>query len=121
MRFLADECCDTSLIASLRSADHDVRYAVESLQGYSDTQILTRAFSEERILITEDKDFGELVYRLRRPTHGIILMRFDVKDRPLKIPRMRYLLENYAERLPGTFTVLDSYKIRIRPLQTRVT
>jgi predicted nuclease of predicted toxin-antitoxin system len=120
MRFLEDECCDTSLIASLRSADHDVRYAVESLQGNSDTQILTKAYSEERILITEDKDFGELVYRLRRPTHGIILLRFDVKDRSMKIPRMQYLLENYADRLPGAFTVLDSHKIRIRPLQTLV-
>ncbi len=67
MRFLADECCDAGLVAALRDDGHDVLYAVESLRGVPDDEILTRAFSENRILLTEDKDFGDLVYRLRRP------------------------------------------------------
>jgi predicted nuclease of predicted toxin-antitoxin system len=101
MRFLADECCDAGLVDVLRNDGHSVLYAIESLRGVTDDEILTCAFSENRVLLTEDKDFGELVYRLRRPARGIVLLRFDVADRALKIPRLRYLLEQEAERLLG--------------------
>lgn len=104
------------MVDVLRADGHDVLYAVESLRGATDDEILTRAFSEGRILLTEDKDFGELVYRLRRPAHGIVLLRFDVADRASKAPRLRYLLEREAQRLPGAFVVLEVDKIRIRPL-----
>jgi len=116
MRFLADECCDAALVDALRGDGHDVLYAVESLRGATDDSLLARAFSERRILLTEDKDFGELVYRLRRRAYGIVLLRFDVADRDLKIPCLRYLLEREAERLPGAFVVLEADKVRIRPL-----
>ncbi len=116
MKFLADECCDAALVDALRWDDHDVLYVIESLRGAADADILARAFSERRILLTEDKDFGELVYRLRQPAHGVVLLRFDVTDRALKIPRMRHLLTQEAERLPGAFVVLEADKIRIRPL-----
>jgi len=101
MRFLADECCDAALVNALRQDGHDVVYAIESLRGATDDELLTCAFSERRFLLTEDKDFGELVYRFRRPACGIVLMRFDVADRALKIPRLRYLLSQEAGRLSG--------------------
>jgi predicted nuclease of predicted toxin-antitoxin system len=116
MRFLADECCDAALVDVLRGDGHDVLYAIESLRGATDDDLLTRAVSERRILLTEDKDFGELVYRLRRPAHGIVLLRFAVGDRALKVPRLRYLLEQEAERLPGAFIVLEVDKVRVRSL-----
>ena len=116
MRFLADECCDAALVSALRSDGHDLLYAVESLRGATDDEILLRAFSERRVLLTEDKDFGELVYRLQRPAHGIVLLRFDVADRTLKVSRLRYLLEQETERLLGSFIVLEVDKARIRPL-----
>jgi len=116
MRFLADECCDAALVDALRGDGHDVLYAIESLQGATDDDLLARTVSERRILLTEDKDFGELVYRLRRPAHGIVLLRFDVADRAWKVPRLRYLLEQEAERLPDAFVVLEVDKVRIRPL-----
>ena len=116
MRFLVDECCDAGLVDALRGDGHSVLYATESLRGASDEELLTCAFSEDRILVTEDKDFGELVYRLRQAAHGIVLLPFDVTDRALKIPRLRYLLEQEAERLRGAFIVLEADKVRIRPL-----
>ncbi|MFQ6016365.1 MAG: DUF5615 family PIN-like protein [Anaerolineae bacterium] len=116
MKFLADECCDAGLVDALRSDGHEVLYAVETLRGATDDEILTRALAEDRILLTDDKDFGELVYRLRRPAHGIVLLRFDVAERALKVPRLRYLLDNYADRLSGTFVVLEANKVRFRPL-----
>ena len=116
MRFLADECCDAALVGALRDDGHDVLYAVESLRGVTDDEVLHQAFSERRVLLTEDKDFGELVYRLRRPALGIVLLRFDVADRALKIPRLRRLLEQEARRLSSSFIVLEVDKVRIRPL-----
>ncbi len=116
MKFLADECCDAALVDALREDGHNVLYAVESLRGATDDELLARAFSELRLLITEDKDFGELVYRLCQPAHGIVLLRFDVAGRALKVARLRHLLEQNPERLPGSFVVLEVDKIRIRPL-----
>jgi len=116
VRFLADECCDTVVVNALRADGHDVLYAMESMRGVIDEELLTRAFAEERILLTEDKDFGELVYRLHRPARGVVLLRFDVSDRVFKIPRLRLLLEKDAERLSGSFVVLEVDKIRFRPL-----
>jgi len=116
MKLLADECCDVSLVAALRKDKHDVLYATESLRGATDSDLLTLAFAEQRILITEDKDFGELVYRFQMPTHGIILLRFDVSHASLKIPRLLKLLKQQANRISGNFIVLDPDKVRIRSL-----
>lgn len=61
MNFLADECCDAGLVYTLRDDGFDVLFAVESMRGAVDDKILERAYAENRVLITEDKDFGELV------------------------------------------------------------
>ena len=116
MKFLADECCETSVVDALRTDGHDVLYAMESMRGATDEDLLTRAFAEERIMLTEAKDFGELVYRLRRSAWGIVLLRFDVSDRAFKISRLRAMLEIDEKRLPGSFVVLEVNKIRFRPL-----
>ena len=116
MRFLADECCDTGLVSSLREDGHDVLYVLERKPGVSDDEVLIEAYNEERILVTEDKDFGELVYRLKKPSKGIILIRMDVKERHMKWLRLKKLIGNYEERLPGHCVVIDSHKYRFRPL-----
>lgn len=116
MNILADECCDAPLIQALREDGHDVLYVLESLSGASDDDVLALAFVENRVLLTEDKDFGELVYRLRKQTHGIILLRFGVADHSLKISRLLNLLNDSSERIPGAFVVLEADKTRIRPL-----
>jgi predicted nuclease of predicted toxin-antitoxin system len=116
LQFLADECCDAGLIGSLRDAGHDVTYVTEQYASSTDDEVLLRAYKEERVLLTEDKDFGELVYRLEKPSAGIVLIRIDVKDRHLKWPRLRSLIENYEERIPGHFVVIHTNKYRFRPL-----
>jgi predicted nuclease of predicted toxin-antitoxin system len=116
MKFLADECCDAALVNALRAETHDVLYAAESLRGAPDDELLARALSEQRILLTEDKDFGELIYRLRQATYGVVLLRFSIADRHLKIPRMHELPAQEIERIPGHMIVLEENKVRIRPL-----
>ena len=95
---------------------HDVTYILEMRPGASDAEVLQQARKEDRILLTEDKDFGELVYRLRRPAPGLILLRLVLKERALKAPRLYTLLKRESERLEGAFAVLDADKARIRSL-----
>jgi predicted nuclease of predicted toxin-antitoxin system len=116
VRFLADECCDAGLVTDLRGDGYDVLYAKESLRGAVDDVILAVAESQDRILLTEDKDFGELVFRLRRSTRGIILLRFEVSERHLKSARLCSLAAELGEELPGKFVVLDAHKVRMRSL-----
>jgi predicted nuclease of predicted toxin-antitoxin system len=116
MKLLVDECCDTALVKALREDGHDLLYVLESLRGATDDEVLAGAFSEDRLLITEGKDFGELAYRLRRPARGIILLRFDIADRALKVPRLLDLLHQEPERLSGAFAVVEVDKLRVRPL-----
>ena len=81
-----------------------------------DDEVLLDAYNEGRILLTEDKDFGELVYRLNKPSRGIVLIRIDIKERHMKLDRLKELLASYQDRLPGHFVVIDTHKFRFRPL-----
>lgn len=116
MKFLADECCDAAMVAFLKQDGHDVLYVMEDEPGALDKNILEKAFIEGRILITEDKDFGELVYSLKKPARGIILIRIEVKGRHLKLPRLKKLINNYGSKIEGSFVVVDIEKFRFRPL-----
>jgi predicted nuclease of predicted toxin-antitoxin system len=116
VKFLADECCDAGIVASLRAAGHDVSYVPERQASITDDEVLQTAFREGRILLTEDKDFGELIYRLKKPACGIILIRIDVQERDEKCPRLEALIEKHGDRLPGHFVVVDLDKYRFRPL-----
>lgn len=62
MRFLADENCDFAIVRALRSATHDVLAISEFQQRSIDQQLMEFAFTENRILLTEDKDFGWLAF-----------------------------------------------------------
>jgi predicted nuclease of predicted toxin-antitoxin system len=87
------------------------------MRGASDTDVFRPARREDRILLTEDKDFEELVYRLHRTVPGIILLRFPPEEKTLKKDRLLALLDRESERLRRSFIVLDADKARIRPLE----
>jgi predicted nuclease of predicted toxin-antitoxin system len=116
VNLLADECCDALLVAGLRGDGHDAAYVRESAHGSDDQTVLQMAASQQRILITEDKDFGELVVRLKWPAFGIILVRINPSETPLKLARLRDLFQHHAHRLPGFFVVVDESRSRFRPL-----
>jgi predicted nuclease of predicted toxin-antitoxin system len=118
VKLLADECCEASLVQALRDDGHDVLYGAETLRRLSDIDVLHRSVAEQRLLLTEDKDFGELVFRLRRSGYGVILLRFAEEEQAAKIDRLRHVLADRPERLSGAFVVLEIDKTRIRPLQS---
>lgn len=109
LKFLADECCDMGLTAFLRKKGYDVSYISEQGTGAEDDTVLQKAYTENRILITEDKDFGELVFRLRKPAAGVIFIRIPIKQRHLKCLRLEKLIDEYSDRLSGRFVVVDTF------------
>jgi len=117
MKFLADECCDKGSVNALRADGNDVLYVVESMQGSIDELVLKKAYEDERILLTEDKDFGGLVYRLKKPAFGIILLRFSVAERFEKVDRLRQITDLYPDNLVNKFVVLEPDKVRFRNLK----
>jgi predicted nuclease of predicted toxin-antitoxin system len=118
VKFLVDECCDVALVDALRSDGYDVFSVAETMRGALDSEILARAYSEQRILLTEDKDFGELVYRQQLATYGIILLRFDPNEDEQKLDRLQAILRLHHERLEGAFVVIEAAKLRIRSLRS---
>ena len=84
MNLLADEGVDKPIVDELRNNGFDVIYILESNQGVDDEFILAMANAGKRILITQDKDFGELVFRLKNAHHGVILTRLEGHKPALK-------------------------------------
>lgn len=77
MRFLVDECTGSKVAKWLLDSRHEVFSVFDEVRGMTDDEILTKALVENWILITNDKDFGEMIFRERRGHHGIIFMRLD--------------------------------------------
>jgi predicted nuclease of predicted toxin-antitoxin system len=116
VRFLANENVASSVIRELRVRGHDVLSAKESMQGKIDEVVLARAQDEQRILLTHDKDFGELAYRSKLPaTCGVILFRLTGADPAVDTRRIIDAIESRSD-WPGHFAVVSDDKIRMRSL-----
>jgi predicted nuclease of predicted toxin-antitoxin system len=116
MRWLADECVHAPIVANLRTEGHDVVYAAETARQTPDINLADQARRSRRILLTEDKDFGDLAYGKRRPIPGTVLLRFPTEHRSLKWPALKVAIERYGEALYRSFTVIDKSRIRSQPL-----
>jgi len=112
MRFLVDECTGPAVAQWLRGRPHDVFCVFEQGRGMDDDEVLNKAYSEDRILITNDKDFGEKIYRERRPHHGVVLFRLDNERAENKIAVLQRLLDNHANRLADRFVVVTETAVR---------
>jgi predicted nuclease of predicted toxin-antitoxin system len=111
MRFLVDECTGPAVARWLRQ-EHEVFSVYEEARGSDDESILAKASSEGWILITNDKDFGEKVYRERRPHRGVIFLRLGDERAANKIAMLQQLLALYADRLEGQFVVVTETHVR---------
>jgi predicted nuclease of predicted toxin-antitoxin system len=116
MRWLADECVDAALVLTLRGANHDVLYVAEIASGMTDTETLELARNERRLFLTEDKDFGELVFRFRLEVPGLVLLRIDTARARLKWTRLKAVISQIGEGLFGRYVVVTETRIRSRLL-----
>lgn len=112
MRFLVDECTGPALAKWLCSQGHDAFSVFDKLPGILDKEVIRREYDERRILITNDKDFGEKVYRQGYPHCGVILLRLDNERSANKISAPRNLLSEYADRLHDRFVVVTEEQVR---------
>ena len=113
MNFLADESCAGPVIRALREAGHDVVAIAEVAKGATDEQVLKRAVNEKRVLITEDRDFGELVYARGRSSAGVILVRFHSRAGRAKPATVVEAVAKLGARLRDAFTVVEPGRVRI--------
>lgn len=106
------------LISFLRSAGHDVLYVAEVAAGFNDIEVIALALRENRLVLTEDKDFGDLVVGRGRAVPGVVLMRVGSENFALKATRLAAVIELYGERLFSRYMVIEEGRYRSRRLET---
>lgn len=114
MKFVADEGIDRQIVERLRQDGHSVWYVAEMDPGISDQVVLCVANHEQGILLTADKDFGELVYRQRLINPGVILVRLAGLLPGAKAELVAKAISAHAEEFTRGFAVITHGAVRIR-------
>lgn len=114
MKFVADEGVERGVVERLRLAEHSVVYVMELERGISDDEVLALAIREEALLITADKDFGELLYRQGRAARGIVLLRLAGLSEEAKADVVATAVSEHLDELPQAFAVIEPGYVRIR-------
>jgi len=113
---LADEGVDREIVESLRADGHSVIYMAEGGSGAADPKVLNLAVEHRSVLITSDKDFGELVFRRSQVSHGVLLIRLAGVDGREKARLVRNTIARHADELACSFTVISPGQVRVRRL-----
>jgi predicted nuclease of predicted toxin-antitoxin system len=114
MNLVADESVDFGIINNLRKQGIIVLSICEDFSGIKDTEVLNIALDRQCLLITEDKDFGELTYRLKLRHFGILLLRLSDVPRKERIQLASEIIEQYFDKMNGNFSVLTKKGLRIK-------
>jgi predicted nuclease of predicted toxin-antitoxin system len=114
MRILADENVARDIVAWLRSGGHDVLFAAETSPGTADARWVHIAEQEQRVILTSDKDFGELVFRDGLTSHGVVLLRLDELPVPAILARLRAVWSVVEANPARRFIVITEKKVRVR-------
>jgi predicted nuclease of predicted toxin-antitoxin system len=113
--FLADENCDFAVVRALREAGHDVVSVAELSPRASDQLVLDLAGREHRILLTEDKDFGRLVFADSQASGGVIFIRYTANARAELPHAVLRLVASRGQDLAGRFVVMQPGRVRVGP------
>ena len=120
MRFLADESCDFRVVRILRAAGYDVQSIVETSPRLEDDAVSDRALRERRILITEDKDFGQMVFAGGRQVLGVIFLRYPSNARERIGQDIVHFIKRRGQHLIGRFVVVQPGRIRITQIPGKI-
>jgi predicted nuclease of predicted toxin-antitoxin system len=115
LTLLCDEGVDRPIVDRLRQAGFEVLYVAEMSPGMADEEVLELARRASALLITADKDFGELVFRQRRASGGVLLLRLAGLSEEEKSAAVLSVLSGHGSELVGAFSVLSPQRLRIRP------
>jgi predicted nuclease of predicted toxin-antitoxin system len=119
VRFVADENLDWPVIQQLRADGHTVIAVVELSPGISDPDVLAVAREQKAVLVTADKDFGELVYRQQQLSTGVVLVRLAGIAPEIKAVLVAETVGQLGDSLAGAFTVIMPSSVRHRPRRTK--
>ena len=114
MNFVADEGVDRQIVERLRADGHSVLYVAEMAPGIPDDVVLNRANQESALLLTADKDFGEMVYRQYRLASGVILIRLAGLSSAQKAQIVASAIADHIEEMSKAFTVIEPGRVRVR-------
>ena len=114
MKFLADESVDKQIVDCLRDEGYSVLYVAEIEPGISDDKVIQQANQESAILITADKDFGELVFRHGRIVCGVVLIRLAGLSLQHKAKMVEMTVKEHSAEIGQNFTVVSPGAVRIR-------
>lgn len=114
MNFLADEGIDRQIVDGLRQAGYGIGYIAEMDPGISDDIVLELANKKGVLLLTADKDFGELVYRLRRLSSGVVLIRLAGLSPARKSDIVVSMINKHLSEMMGSFSVITAAGLRVR-------
>jgi predicted nuclease of predicted toxin-antitoxin system len=117
MRFVADENVSRVLIERLRADGLEIVSISETRPGAADKDVLAAADAEGCILITEDRDFGELVIRQHLTVRGLILLELDRLSNTAEADVVAHVISAQADKLSGNLIVIEPGRIRVRPLR----
>ena len=116
MLFLANENLPLDVVKAIRSEGHDVAWIHTDAPGSKDTDVLRRAVAENRVLLTSDKDFGELAFRFGLPaTCGIVLFRLQAESSSALASEVAAAIRSRTD-WAGNFSVVERGRIRVRAL-----
>jgi predicted nuclease of predicted toxin-antitoxin system len=111
--FIADESVDRQVVLALR-AEYEVLYIAEENPGITDEQVLSLCANRKAVLITADKDFGELVFRFKKNHSGVVLCRFPGISPLQKAALVLEIFKKHVDELKDNFTVITKDRMRIR-------
>jgi predicted nuclease of predicted toxin-antitoxin system len=114
VNLLADESVDSQVIERLRNDGHEVIYVADLEPGISDEMVLQEANERESLLLTVDKDFGELTYRQKLIHHGVLLIRLSGLSNQMKADIIAKALRERGPEFANAFTVISPGMIRVR-------
>lgn len=113
MNFLADESCDFTIVRALQAAGYNVQAVKDILPGAPDEDVINHALKESCILLTEDKDFGQLVFASAVESPGVILFRFSVNARQAITNTVIEFLRQHPGQVERRFVVIQPGRVRI--------
>jgi predicted nuclease of predicted toxin-antitoxin system len=114
LRFLVDVNAGLAVAAALRDAGHDVLFAGDLDWRMPDVELLSVAQREQRIVLTMDTDFGEMVYGSGLPHAGVLLLRMPGAGRLEKIQVVEEIIHRYGDQLPNRFCTYRRGRLRVR-------
>jgi len=116
IKFLVDESVGEKVAQFIRSEGFDTFSVMDGMRGASDVDIIRKAIAEDRIVVTNDRDFGELVFRFRFLPKGVLLLRLKDECAKNKVKIITSIIREHLDQLTGNFLIVTEKHIRKRSI-----